>query len=68
MAQLFQDMLENIVGNVEILVTSISPFSTMFSKDFIPRVVNSHYCAVLGELTKCNVLVAQYKDNSKCNE
>ena len=38
------DRVENIVGKRKMLVTSISPFSTMFSNDIFHRAVKSWDC------------------------
>ena len=35
------DRVENIVGKGELLVQAISPFPTMFSKGFFPRLIKS---------------------------
>ena len=43
------DRVENIVGKGEILlVQAISPFPTMFSKGFFPRLVKRCHCVEMG--------------------
>ena len=43
------DGVENIVGKGEIAYTqAISPFPTMFSKGFFPRLVKRCHCVAMG--------------------
>ena len=42
------DRVENIVGKEKLLVQAISPFPTMFLKDFFPRGVKRCHCVGMG--------------------